>query len=88
MALDGTGLDVADTQANADHFGHAGNDKTRSVFPELRLITLSEAGTHAVVAAQRGPWSTGGRTLAGLWSTSWPIRAGPFNNDGVSRPHG
>lgn len=64
MALDGTGLDVADTDANAAYFGYAGNDQDRSAFPKLRLLTLSEVGTHAVVGAQMGPWSTGERTLA------------------------
>src|SRR5699024_6814175 len=64
MSIDGTTLDVADTPANADHFGYAGNDRARSAFPQLRLVTLAEVGTHAAVGAAMGPYSTGERTLA------------------------
>lgn len=55
MSIDGTTLDVADTPANADHFGYAGNDRARSAFPQLRLVTLAEVGTHAAVGAAMGP---------------------------------
>lgn len=64
MSVDGTTLDVADTGANADTFGYAGNDRARSAFPQLRLVTLAEVGTHAIVGAAMGPYSTGERTLA------------------------
>lgn len=63
-ALDGTGLDVADTKANAAHYGYAGNDRDRSAFPKLRLLTLTEVGTRAAIGARMGPWTTGERTLA------------------------
>lgn len=55
MSLDGTTLDVADTQANTDHFGHGGNLRSRSVHPQLRLVTLAEIGTQAIVGAAMGP---------------------------------
>lgn len=64
MSIDGTCLDVADTSANAAHFGYAGNDRTRSAFPQTHLLTLSEVGTHAIVGAAMGPYSTGERSLA------------------------
>jgi hypothetical protein len=46
VAWDGTGLDAADTPANAAAFGagHGGN-------PQLRLLALTECGTHAVIDA-------------------------------------
>lgn len=64
MAIDGTTMDVAETQANADHFGYSGNDRSRSAFPQMRMLTLSEVGTHAIVGASTGPYATGERTLA------------------------
>jgi Insertion element 4 transposase N-terminal/Transposase DDE domain len=65
MSIDGTTLDVADTAANEAAFGRSGNDHATSAFPQLRLMTLSEVGTHAVVAAQIGAYRTGERALAG-----------------------
>lgn len=64
MSMDGTTLDVADTAANTDHFTHSGNHRNRSAFPQLRMVTLSETGTRAIVGATMGPFSTGERTLA------------------------
>lgn len=64
VSLDGTALDVADTPANAAHFGYAGNDRTRSAFPKARVVTLNEVGTHAAIGARIGPCSTGERALA------------------------
>ena len=64
MSIDGTTLDVADTDANTDHFGHSGKDRNRSAFPQLRMFTLTESGTRAIVGAAMGPCSTGERTLA------------------------
>jgi hypothetical protein len=46
VAWDGTGLDAADTPANAAAFG-----VTQGGNPQLRLLTLTECGTHAVVDA-------------------------------------
>jgi hypothetical protein len=64
MSVDGTTVDVADTDANAAHFGYSGNDHSRSAFPQTRLVTLAEVGTHAIVGAAMGPYRTGERTLA------------------------
>ena len=39
MALDGTVLDVADTEANAKVFGYPGSLKgTRAAFPKVRVV--------------------------------------------------
>ena len=46
VAWDGTGLDAADTPANAAAFG-----VTRGGSPQLRLLALTECGTRAVIDA-------------------------------------
>ena len=63
MAIDGLVLDVPDTPDNDEAFGRSGNT-TPSPFPQVRLVALSECGTHAVVDAALGPVSTGEQTLA------------------------
>jgi hypothetical protein len=46
VAWDGTGLDAADTPANAREFG-----VTQGGSPQLRLLALIECGTHALIDA-------------------------------------
>jgi Insertion element 4 transposase N-terminal/Transposase DDE domain len=46
VAWDGTGLDVADTPANAEAFG-----VTQGGNPQLRLLALTECGTRALIDA-------------------------------------
>ena len=46
VAWDGTGLDAADTPANAEAFG-----VTQGGNPQLRLLALTECGTHALIDA-------------------------------------
>ena len=72
VSLDGTTLDVQDTEANWAHFGgpstrDAAGKRLRGAFPQARLLALAECGTRALVAAVTGPYSTGEKTLtAGL----------------------
>jgi hypothetical protein len=47
VAWDGTGIDTADTPANAETFGRAGV----AGHPQLRLLALIECGTHGVLHA-------------------------------------
>jgi len=55
VAIDGTCLDVADTPANAEHFGRPGVNKgERAAFPQARVVALAECGTHAMFAAKVG----------------------------------
>jgi hypothetical protein len=55
VAIDGTCLDVADTPANAGHFGRPGVNKgEQAAFPQARVVALAECGTHAIFAAQIG----------------------------------
>jgi hypothetical protein len=52
VAWDGTGIDAADTAANAAAFGCAGTSHAGVAgHPQLRLLALIECGTHAVLAA-------------------------------------
>ena len=44
MAVDGTVLDVPDSEANARVFGYPGSRKgTRAAFPKVRVVLLIEA---------------------------------------------
>jgi Transposase DDE domain len=47
--------DVADTAANAVHFGRLTEGNSRSPFPLLRCLYLVECGTHAIVDAILAP---------------------------------
>lgn len=64
MAVDGVILDVPDTPDNNAEFDHSSGGKGKSAFPLVRVVGLAECGTHAIVAAELGTWSTGERTLA------------------------
>lgn len=67
VSIDGTCIDVADTQANAERFGRPGSGRGEGVgaFPQLRLVGLGECGTHALVEVATGPFAVGEQSLAG-----------------------
>ena len=59
VAIDGTTLDVADTEVNDEFFGRPGVSKgERSAFPQARLVALAECATHAMFDAEIGPCTT------------------------------
>jgi hypothetical protein len=65
MAIDGTEFDVPDTAANAAEFGYRrGGKGAQGVFPKARLVTVSECGSHAMVAAAVGRKGAGEQSLA------------------------
>ena len=64
MAIDGFDWDVPDTAENFAEFGYSGSGATRSPFPKARLVTISECGSHAVVAAGIGGANTAEQKLA------------------------
>jgi Insertion element 4 transposase N-terminal/Transposase DDE domain len=69
VSLDGTTLDVQDTEANWARWGgpattDAGGRRLRGAFPQLRLMALAECGTRALIAAAVGPYRTGEKTLS------------------------
>ena len=64
MALDGTTLDVADTPANVAAFGRPGGGRGQGAFPQVRLVGLTECGTHVIVDAAMGGLQLGESSLA------------------------
>ena len=67
MAIDGTVLDVPDSQANAV-FGRASGGRGEGAFPQVRKLSLVELGTHVEVAFAMGGWHDSEQTLAPqLW---------------------
>lgn len=55
MALDSTLEDVAESPANALHFGRLTSGKSASPFPHLRCLYLAEVGTHLIIDAVPAP---------------------------------
>jgi hypothetical protein len=64
VSLDGSCLDVADTEANRAAFGLPGASRGASAFPQLRFVALVENGTHVLFGAQLGHCAEGETTLA------------------------
>ncbi|MFI1291771.1 IS4 family transposase [Streptomyces sp. NPDC020792] len=64
MAIDGFVLDLPDTPANVEEFGKdsAGGDET--VFPQARVVAVSECASHAPVAADIAGCCASEQTLA------------------------
>jgi Insertion element 4 transposase N-terminal/Transposase DDE domain len=63
-SLDGSCLDVADTEENRAEFGVPGASRGESAFPQLRLVALVENGTHVLFGARLGRTAEGEATLA------------------------
>jgi hypothetical protein len=72
VSLDGTCLDVADTEQNDAVFGRPGSSRREGggAFPQLRLVALAESGTHAIFDAALGPYTSSEQALADqLWGS-------------------
>jgi hypothetical protein len=55
MPVDGMEWDVPDSPANAAAFGYSGTGGDKAAgFPRVRVVTISECGSHAAVAAAVG----------------------------------
>ena len=63
MATDGFMLDVADSEENVREFGRLDTGPKASAFPQVRVLTLDECGSHASVAAAFGPCRVDERAL-------------------------
>lgn len=60
VAVDGTVLDVPDSEANARVFGLPGTRPgSRAAFPKVRLVLVIEAGTHLILDALMCPYRMG-----------------------------
>jgi hypothetical protein len=64
VTLDGTLLDVADTPKNERAFGRPGVSHGSAAYPQMRVVTLLENGTHVLFGAALGGCRTGEKTLA------------------------
>lgn len=64
VSLDGSTLDVADTQANEAAFGRPGAGRGKSAYPQLRFVALAECGTHVLYGTQMGRFADGEISLA------------------------
>lgn len=65
VSLDGSVLDVGDTDENESAFGRPGVSRgLRSAFPQIRFCALVENGSHVLFGASLGTYRTGERTLA------------------------
>src|SRR5699024_6982241 len=65
VAIDGTCIETADSEANAEYFGRPPTSKgERAAFPCARLVAIAECGTHAMFAARTGPYTSSETTLA------------------------
>ncbi|MFJ2867527.1 IS4 family transposase [Kitasatospora sp. NPDC087314] len=64
VAVDGTTLDLADTEANDAHFGRPGTGCGIGAFPQARVVAPTECGTHAVFGAEVGALSVGEQALS------------------------
>jgi hypothetical protein len=64
VSLDGSCLDVADTEENRRAFGCPGASRGASAFPQLRFVALVENGTHVLFSARPGGYAESETTLA------------------------
>jgi hypothetical protein len=59
MSVDGMEWDVPDTAANRAFFGSKASPAGPAPFPKVRVVTVSECGSHAAVLAAVGPAAGG-----------------------------
>jgi hypothetical protein len=64
VSLDGSCLDVADTEENRTAFERPGAGRGESAFPQVRFVALVENGTHVLFGARLGGFADGETTLA------------------------
>lgn len=64
VTLDGTTFDIADTRENVRAFGRPGASRGTSAYPQLRVVSLVENGTHVLFGTALGRYREGETTLA------------------------
>ncbi len=64
VSVDGSSLDVADTEPNERAFGRPGTGRGRTSFPKIRFVALAENGTHVLFSARVDAYTVGENTLA------------------------
>lgn len=65
VAIDGTTLDVSDTEVNIEHFSRPATPIGEAAYAKVRIAALAECGTHAIFAAAPGAYSTSEQVLVG-----------------------
>ena len=71
MALDGSCMDVADENANAEFFGYPTATRGQSAFPQARLLGMVECGTHVITAAAIAPYARSEKAMAAERLPGW-----------------
>ncbi len=64
VSLDGSTLDVADSEENERAFGRPPASEGNSAYPQLRFVALLENGTHVLFASRWGSYACGELSLA------------------------
>lgn len=64
VSLDGSTLDVADTKENETAFSRPNTSRGSSAFPQIRLVSLVENGTHVLFGSRMAGIHVGEVTLA------------------------
>ena len=68
LGIDGTLMDVPDSEANATAFGRPTGGRGDGAFPQVRKVSLVELGTHVELALEIGGYHEGEQTLSRcLW---------------------
>lgn len=63
VSVDGSTLDVSDTKENVTAFGRPKASRGQSAFPQIRLVSLVENGTHVLFGSRMAGCRTGELTL-------------------------
>ncbi len=64
VSLDGSTMDVADSEENVKAFGRPPSSREQSAFPQLRFVALLENGTHVLFGTQLSGCERGELSLA------------------------
>jgi len=64
VSVDGSTLDIADEKRNEATYGRPGASRGRSAYPQLRMVSLVEAGTHVLFGTRMGGYDTSEIALA------------------------
>lgn len=64
VSLDGSTLDVADTEDNSTAFGKPSGLRGPGGFPQVRFVSLVENGTHVLLASEMDGYKTSEHVLA------------------------
>jgi hypothetical protein len=66
MAVDGSTLDVPDEKDNAKYFGYPSSTRGDTAFPQIRVLSLVECGTHLTIGSELSPYKISEQKLASL----------------------